>query len=154
MKICWNSLIIKEIQIKALVIYSLFLVAQSYWTLCDPLDCSLPSSSVCGISQARILKWVAISSSRVSSQPRDQTCVFCIAGRFFTHWAIGKVPTLYYTFKYSLKLKWFTVLRFNKLNYNRQTCWSWSSSILATWHKEPTHLKRPWCWERLKAKGE
>ena len=32
--------------------------------------------------------------------------------------------------------------------------WCWSSSILATWCKEPTHLKRPWCWERLKAGGE
>ena len=30
-------------------------------------------------------------------------------------------------------------------------CWSWSSDTLATWCKEPTHLKRPWCWERLKA---
>ena len=40
-------------------------------TLCDPMDCSPPDSSVHGILQARILKWVAISSSRVSSQPRD-----------------------------------------------------------------------------------
>ena len=33
-------------------------------------------------------------------------------------------------------------------------CWRWSSNILATWCKEPTHVKRPWCWERLKAGGE
>ena len=33
-------------------------------------------------------------------------------------------------------------------------CWSWSSNTLATWCKEPTHWKRPWCWQRLKAKGE
>ena len=33
-------------------------------------------------------------------------------------------------------------------------CWSWSSNILATWCEELTHLKRPWCWERLKAGGE
>ena len=32
--------------------------------------------------------------------------------------------------------------------------WCWSSNILATWCKEPTHWKRPWCWERLKAEGE
>ena len=32
--------------------------------------------------------------------------------------------------------------------------WSWSSSTLATWYKEPIHWKRPWCWERLKARGE
>ena len=33
-------------------------------------------------------------------------------------------------------------------------CWSWSSNTLATWCKELTHWKRPWCWERLKAGGE
>ena len=48
-------------------------VAQSCPTLCDPTDCSLPGSSIRGISQARILEWVAISSSRESSQPRDRT---------------------------------------------------------------------------------
>ena len=52
--------------------------------LCDPLDCSLPGSSVYGISQARILEWVAIPFSRGSSQPRDGIWVSCIAGRFFT----------------------------------------------------------------------
>ena len=33
-------------------------------------------------------------------------------------------------------------------------CWSWNSNTLATWYKELTHLKRPWCWERLKAGRE
>ena len=33
-------------------------------------------------------------------------------------------------------------------------CWSWSSNTLATWCEEPTHWERPWCWERLKAKGD
>ena len=51
---------------------------------CNPMDCSLPVSSVCGISQARILEVVAISFSRASSQPRDRTQVSCIAGRRFT----------------------------------------------------------------------
>ena len=46
--------------------------------LCDLMDCSLPGSSVCGILQARLLKCVAISSSRVSSQPRNQTCISCV----------------------------------------------------------------------------
>ena len=63
------------------------LVAQSCWTLCDPMDNSLPGSSVHGILQARILEWVAISSSRGSSWPRHRTWVSCIAGRFFTVWA-------------------------------------------------------------------
>ena len=49
--------------------------AQSYLTLCDTMDCSLPGSSVHGILQARILEWVAISFSRGSSQPRDWTCI-------------------------------------------------------------------------------
>ena len=53
---------------------------------CDPMDRSLPGSSVHGISQARILEWVAISFSGESSQLRDQTWVSCTAGRFFTVW--------------------------------------------------------------------
>ena len=48
-------------------------VAQSCLTLCDPMDCSLPGSSVHGIFQARVLEWVAISFSRGSSWPRDQS---------------------------------------------------------------------------------
>ena len=58
--------------------------AQLYLTLCDPVDCSPPVSSVHGILQARILKWVAIPFSRGSSQPRDQTQVSRTAGGFFT----------------------------------------------------------------------
>ena len=50
----------------------------------------MPGSFVHGILQARILEWVAISSSRVSSQPRDWTWVSCIAGRLFTNWATGE----------------------------------------------------------------
>ena len=56
------------------------LVAQSCLTLCDPIDCSLPGSSVHGISQARILEWVAIPFSRASSQLRDPTLVSHFAG--------------------------------------------------------------------------
>ena len=56
---------------------------QSCPTMCDPMDCSLPGFSVCGILQARILEWVAISSCRGSSQPRDRTRASCISGRFF-----------------------------------------------------------------------
>ena len=50
-------------------------VSQSCLTLYDSQDCSLPSSSVCGILQARILEWVAISFSRASFRLRDQTKV-------------------------------------------------------------------------------
>ena len=51
---------------------------------CNPIDHSPPGSSVCGISQARILEWIAISFSSGSSWPQDQTCIYCIAGGFFT----------------------------------------------------------------------
>ena len=62
-------------------------VAQSCLTLCNPVDCSPPGSSVHGILQARILEWVAISFSRGSSWPRDRTQASHIAGRCFTLWA-------------------------------------------------------------------
>ena len=55
------------------------------------MDYSLPGSSVCGIFQARILEWVAISFSRASSRPRDWTWVSCIAGGCFTIWATREV---------------------------------------------------------------
>ena len=58
-------------------------VAQSCTTLCDPIDCSPPGSSLHWILQARILERVAISFTRGSSQPRDRTQVSHIAGRRF-----------------------------------------------------------------------
>ena len=76
------------------------LVTQSCPTLCDPVGCSLPGFSVHRILQARILEWVAISFSRASSQPRDQTQVSCIACRFFTSETPGK-PTYQWYFCYS-----------------------------------------------------
>ena len=54
----------------------------SHVQLCDPMDYSPSGSSIHGISQARILEWVAKPFSRESSQPRDQTSISCIAGRF------------------------------------------------------------------------
>ena len=59
-------------------------VAQSCLMLCDPMDCSLPGSSVHGILQTRVLERVAISFSRGSSQPRDRAWVARIAGSCFT----------------------------------------------------------------------
>ena len=68
-------------------------VAQSYPILCNPVDCSLPGSSIHGISQARILEWnpgVAVAFSRGSSQPRDPAHICCIAGGLFTAETVGK----------------------------------------------------------------
>ena len=60
-------------------------------TLCDPMDYSLPGSSVHGIFQARVLEWIAISFSRGSSRPRDRTRVSRIVDRCFTVWATREV---------------------------------------------------------------
>ena len=68
------------------------LVAQSCLTLCDPMYCSLPGSSVHGILQARILEWVAIPFCRRSSQPRDRTWVSCISGSLPSE-PLGKPPS-------------------------------------------------------------
>ena len=60
------------------------------WLFSDPMDCSPPGSSVHGISQARILEYIAISFSRWSFRPRGRTHASCIAGGFFTAEPSGK----------------------------------------------------------------
>ena len=74
-------------------------VAQSCPTLCDPMDCSLPGSSLHGILQTTVLEWVAISFSRGSSRPRDRTQVSWIPGRRFNLWATREAHFIedYYT---------------------------------------------------------
>ena len=117
-------------------------VAQPYPTLCDPMNCSSPGSSVHGTLQARILEWVAVPFSMASSQTRDQTQVSPIAGRFFTSWATREAQ---YTRKSAAKFK----------------CWSWhvhecdfagghhsKSHFPSTWHRDmnlnyPMHLNMP-----------
>ena len=71
-KICWSLYWKKEKESE---------VTQSCLTLWDPMDYSLPDSSVYGIFQARVVEWVAISFSRGSSWPRDRTRVSCVVGR-------------------------------------------------------------------------
>ena len=66
------------------------LVFKSRLTLVTSMDCSPPGSSIHGISQARILEWVAISFSRGSSRPRNWTpisCVSCIGRQILYHWS-------------------------------------------------------------------
>ena len=77
---------------------------QMYPTLCDPKDCSFPGSSVHGILQARILEWGAIPFSRGPSQPRDQTQVSHIAGRFFTVWAMREALSSHNPHQYMRKV--------------------------------------------------
>ena len=68
-------------------------VAQSCQTLCDPVDCSLPCSSVYGIFRAQVLEWVAISFSGGSFRPRDGNQVSRVVGRHFTILATREVHT-------------------------------------------------------------
>ena len=68
-------------------------VAQLCPTFHDPMDCSLPGNSIHGIFKARVLEWVAISFSRGSSWPRDQTQVSHIVSRCFTIWTTWEVNT-------------------------------------------------------------
>ena len=92
---------------------------QSCLTFCNPIVCSPPSSSIRGILQARILKWVAMPSSRGYSRPRDQTCnsyIYCIGRQVLYHSCHQGSP---YKFTYfidnwvryrNLRCKWFFVL--------------------------------------------
>ena len=70
-------------------------VAQSCLTIWDPLGCSPPVSSIHGDSPSRILEWVAKSSSRASSHPRDWTQVSCRAGGSFIDWTTREAPCTY-----------------------------------------------------------
>ena len=86
-------------------------------TLCDPMDCSLPGSSVHGIFQARILEWVAIFSSRGSSQPKDQTrpsCSSCTGRQILYQWATGKPGLRRRRFQFLKPTPWTKIRRFNK----------------------------------------
>ena len=80
-----GSYLITQVHLSCVCVYvCVCLVAQSCPTLCNPMDCSPPGSSVYGILQARTLKWVPIPFSRGSSQPRGRTWVSCMAVGFFT----------------------------------------------------------------------
>ena len=73
--VCYTAMAQKKVKVK------------SCPTICDPMNCSPPGSSIHGTVQARILEWVAISFSRGSSWPRDRTLVSRIGGRCFNLWA-------------------------------------------------------------------
>ena len=93
-------------------------VAQSCPTLCDPMDRSPPGSSAHGIFQSRVLEWVAISFSRGSSQPRDQTRISRIEGRCFLLYCsrfIIVFTQITYLKKQTHKNKTFLILQYNTL---------------------------------------
>jgi len=72
----WNIIVVKSLS--------------CVWFFSDPMDCSPPGSSVHGISQARILEWVAISFFRGSSWARDQTYASCTGRQILYHWTTRK----------------------------------------------------------------
>ena len=81
-------------------------VTQSCPILCNPMDCSPPGFSIHGISQARILKWVAMPSSRGSSRPRDRTHVFCIGRQILYHWPTREAPNITFILKRWWRMFW------------------------------------------------
>ena len=92
------------------------LVAQSFLTLCSPIDCSLPGSSVHWNLQGRILEWVALLFSRGSSQLRDWIWVFPIAGRFFTVAGIGEALCVLWGYVISFHAQNFRQLSYSHLH--------------------------------------
>ena len=89
-----------------------------------PVDCSSPGSSVRGILQARILEWVAISFSRGSSQPRDQTWVSRLAGWFFTSWeALWDESESHSVISNSAMLWTLQSMEFSRPEYPRGSSW-------------------------------
>ena len=109
---------------------------------CEPVDCSLPGFSVLGILQARILEWVAISSSRGSSRPRDWTHSFYMAGGFFTCSPIREVPicgafdckytTLGLDWRYWIASCLYVSFRRREWNSPEKVCWGWRMEFWRT----------------------
>ena len=111
-------------------------------TLCDPMDCSLPGSSVHGIFQARVLEWVAISLSRGSSQPRDWTQVFRTAGRRFTLWATREAhfKTIAYRMTSQAALLVKTAWQCRRHKWRGFNPWVRKSPWRRTWQPTPVFL--------------
>ena len=110
----------------------MYMSAQSCPTLCNPQGCSPPGSLVHGMSQARILEWVAISFSGGSSWPRGWTrisCVSCLAGGFFTT-ELPRKPKYYVCFidggHYSFRKMW-QLTQAHTLGIGR--VWNWIQPV-------------------------
>ena len=123
-------------------------VTQLYPTLCHPMDCNPPGSSIHGSLQARVLEWVAIFLSRESSWPRDRTWVSRIVGRRFTNWATREVP---HTLTAAKSLVWSTKPLWSGLSTHlahplplstRLHCSRHTSLFLVQWtHQVSLHLQ-------------
>ena len=118
------------------------------------MNCSLPGPWVQGISQARILEWVAISFSRGSSQPRDQTHVSCIGKQIFYHWATREAPIYlpyqginflwsFFTIFFSL-YPHIPIIKTSQAHPSRVFSPTVYSSFLLSWGSSPPHLMGIW----------
>ena len=128
-------------------------VAQSCPTLCDPMDCSLPGSSIHGILQARALEWGAIAFSRGYSQPRDWTQVSHIAGRHFNLWATREAwKTVWGTLKNKNRVIVWSCNHLEKMKtqIQKDTCISVFLVALLTIAKARKQAKFPLANERKK----
>ena len=108
-------------------------VPQSCLTLCNPMDYSLPGSSIHGIFQATILEWVAISFSRRPSWPRDWTWVSCIVGRRFTIRVTSEVPqskAVRWTGLLEPDFVWHASFLGALLSMQRLLSWMWQKRLL------------------------
>ena len=121
-------------------------VAQSCLTLCDPMDYSLPGSSVDGIFQAIVLQWIAMSFSRGSSQPRDRIQVSRIVDRHCTVWTTREVLLLLLSRFSSVPLCATPEMAAHQappsLRFSRQERWSGLP------FPSPVHESEKWKWSR------
>ena len=102
-----------------------YLVTKLCLNLCNPKDCSPPSSSVHGILQARILEWITIFCSRGSYWPQAQTCISCIGRQILYHWATRKAHTNAWQFV--------TAQEIQTRIYYYNADWECSAPILLLW---------------------
>ena len=115
-------------------------VTESCLTLCNPMDCSLPGSSVHGILQERILEWVAISYSRGSSWPKDQTHIFCIS-------CIDRWILYHYAPWEVLLHKKNTVMKHNKVKLNKRYACLLKTETVYRQRIPIQGVSEGWTWE-------
>ena len=142
---------------------------QSCLTLCDPMDQISPGFSVHGILQARILEWVAVSSCKGSSQPRDQTCIsyslnslvksICASIKKAECWRIDAFEL--WCLRRLLRVPWTarrsnqSILKVISPEYSLEGLMlKLKLQYFGHLMRWIDSLKRPWCWERLRAGGE
>ena len=109
------------------------------------MDCSPLGSSVRGISWARILEWVAISFSRGSSWPRDQTHVSCIGRQILYHWDIWEALNMIKIFLFPVHLPWFSFVFFFNYSSHKESRGVGEKFHLPYYYKgRPPQVKCTW----------